>query len=312
MKLDFRLLVIDDAPEGIAGALAGLDDYLKVKGFSLHRRDADDLSELGIRNLARREGRDFDLVIIDYNLGREDTNGAVAAKRMRTQLPYTDIIFYSSDPSADLLTQLAQQEVAGVFVANRESLGDTLNGVTDTIVGKAVDLNHMRGIAMAEVAEMDVLMEEILHRVFSTDHDKFNQAAARTLTRVAEAAREGVVALEPIVEGGGILEVIAAIRRVANSLAPKPTEALGTLLSYEADIINNRNILAHAKEETDGEGNTTLRSIKRGGPSVIIDEAWMVDFRGKLRMHRAALTHVCEALGQHVDSLSGAGEPQQH
>jgi hypothetical protein len=260
MKLDFRLLVIDDAPEGIAGALAGLDDHLKAKGFSLQRRDADDLSELGIRNIARKEGRDFDLVIIDYNLGREDTNGAVAAKRMRTQLPYTDIIFYSSDPSADLLTQLAQQEVAGVFVANRESLGDTLNGVTDTIVGKAVDLNHMRGIAMAEVAEMDVLMEEILHRVFSIDHDKFNQAAARTLKRVAEAAREGVIALKPIVEGGRIVEVIAdsrlfpsaqkymAIRRVANCLAPKPTKALRTLLSYEADIINNRNTLAHAKE----------------------------------------------------------------
>ena len=323
MKLDFRLLVVDDAPEGIAGALAGLDDHLKAKGFSLERKDADDLSELGIRNLARREGRDYDLVIIDYNLGREDTNGAVAAKRMRTQLPYTDIIFYSSDPSANLFAQLAQQEVPGVFVANRESLGDTLNGVTDTIVGKAVDLNHMRGIAMAEVAEMDVLMEEILHRVFSLGHAKFNQAATRTLNRVAQAARDRVSTLEPILEGGRVLDVIAdsglfssaqkymAIRRVANSLAPKPAEALRTLISYEADIINNRNTLAHAKEETDDEGQIALRSIKRGEPPIIIDEMWMVEFRGKLRMHRAALTEVCDALSQHVDSLSGAGHPQQ-
>jgi len=322
MKLEFRLLVIDDEPGGVDAAVAGLGDFLGARGFSLNRKNADDLSEQGIRDLARQEGRDYDLVMIDYNLGRADTNGAAAAKRMRTQLPYTDIIFYSSDRSANLLSELATQEVAGVFVADRTSLGDMLNGVTDTIVGKAVDLNHMRGIAMAEVAEMDVLMEIILDRVFSAGHASFNGIAARTLAKVIESARASVSTLEPIVENGGILDVIGdsrlfssaqkymAIRRVANALSPKPAAALRALNSYEADIIGNRNTLAHAKEEVDTAGNVTLRSTKRGEAGVVIDDAWMVDFRSKLRTHRAALTTVCDALGRHVDSLGGAGEAQ--
>lgn len=320
MKLDFRLLVIDDEPGGVDAAVAGLGDFLSERGFSLNRKNADDLSEHGIRTLARNEGRDYDLVIIDYNLGQPDINGAAAAKRMRTQLPYTDIIFYSSDPSANLLFELAQQEVAGVFVAGRDSLGDMLNGVTDTIVGKAVDLNHMRGIAMAEVAEMDVLMEEILDRIFSLGHDSFDGVTQRTLTRVLESARASVTTLEPIVEGGAILDIIGdsrvfssaqkymAIRRVANSLTPKPQAALVTLNSYEADIITNRNTLAHAKEEIDGAGNVTLRSARRGEAGVVIDDAWMVDFRNKLHAHRAALVEVCEALGRHVDGLAATGE----
>jgi CheY-like chemotaxis protein len=322
MKLEFRLLVIDDDPGGVAAAVAGFGDYLGTKGFSLNRKDAQDLSEQGIRNLARREGREYDLVIVDYNLGRQDTNGAMAAKRMRAQLPYTDIIFYSSDRTANLLTELAKEEVAGVFVADRGALGDALNGVADHIVGKAVDLNHMRGIAMAEVADMDVLMEEILDRVFSAEDTQLKKIATRTLTRVIESARGSVGTLEPIVASGQILDIVRnsglfssaqkymAIRRAANCLVAKPTAALKTLNSYEADIINNRNTLAHAKEEIDAAGNIALRSIKRGESPVVIDDAWMVHFRTKLHTHRTALTEVCDALGRHVDSLGAAGEAQ--
>ena len=81
----------------------------------------------------------------------------------------------------------------------------------------------------------------------------------------------------------------------------QPTQALQTLRTYDTDIIKNRNTLAHAKEEAQSDGTVHLRSIKRGQPPVEIDDAWMIDFRGKLRAHRAALAEICEALASHVD-----------
>ena len=93
MRLDFRLLVIDDNPTSVESAVGTLDDHLSERGFRLLRRDAKDLSASGLRELAKNEGRDYDLVMIDYNLGREDTDGARAAASMRRQLPYTAIIF---------------------------------------------------------------------------------------------------------------------------------------------------------------------------------------------------------------------------
>lgn len=323
MRLTFKLLVIDDNPGSIDGAIRIFEDSLRGSGFALQVRIADDLTERGIRNLARSEGRDYDLVIVDYNLGQADTNGAVAAAKVRGQLPYTDVIFYSSDQSTNLLSELANQQVAGVFVARRQELDEALVGVANTIIRKAVDLSHMRGIAMAEVAEMDVLMEEILERVFTSDDEQFMRKGDVTLTKLLESASEGVENLKPMVEGRQILEVVLdnrlfssankfmAVRRVAKCLPVTPASALTKLNSYETDVIFNRNTLAHAKEEVDSNGVTTLRSIKRGQSPIVIDDGWMADFRSKLREQRAALIEICEALGAHLDGLA-ATKSEQH
>lgn len=322
MRLTFKLLVIDDNRDSINGALLILGSYLEGVGFNLDLRFAEDLTEKGIRDLARNEGREFDLVIVDYNLGQQGMNGAVAAAKVRVQLPYTDIIFYSSDQSANLHGELAGQKVNGVFVAIRQDLDEALVGVAKTIIGKAVDLSHMRGIAMAEVAEMDVLMEEILERVFASDEAQFTAKGTETLAKLLEGAKDSVSQLEPVVEGGKVLDVVRdsrlfssankykAVRRVAKCLPTKPTDALTQLNNYEADIIQNRNTLAHAKEETQN-GIITLRSIKRGQAPIVIDDGWMADFRGKLRTHRAALTQICQALGAHLDGLDAAKAEQR-
>ena len=307
MNLQFRLLVIDDNPPSVDSAVLLLSDRLESLGFELRRTNADDLTEPGLKALARGSGRDFDLVIIDYQLGT-DTDGAAAAARFRIEMPFTDIIFYSTNESADLLGLLAMAQVAGVFVSGRTDLGDVLIGVSDTIIGKAVDLNHMRGIAMAQVAEMDVLMDDILERVFATGRADFAAKATETLVAVKTSAEASLSRLGPLVDGGNVLDVVSdsrlfssaqkfmAIRRVAKCLAEKPLAALETLKSYETDVIKNRNTLAHAKDDLDADGCIYLRSVKRGEAPIEINDAWMVDFRGKLRRHRAAIIAVCEAL----------------
>lgn len=313
MKLDFQLLIIDDNPGSIQNAIAILRAHLDSKGFSLSCHVPTDLSDAALRKLTRQSGRDFDLVVVDYNLGRDDTDGAVAASKMRRELQFTDMVFYSSDPAINLFDTLAKQQVPGVFVATRQELDDTLKGLADTVIGKAVDLNHMRGIAMAEVAEMDVLMEDTLERVFAAADAELVQKGSETLVKLLESAERNLENLRKIVEEGHVLDVVTdsrlfssmhkymALNRVARCLVNQPTEALAVLKTYDPDIIQNRNTLAHAKEdEGSDDGTVTLRAIKRGNAPVIIDDAWMVSFRGKLRAHRTALVTVCNALCAHV------------
>lgn len=318
MKLEFQLLVVDDNPGSIQQAIDILEDHLSTKGFSLKCRFATDLTDAGLRSLARQSGRDYNLVAIDYHLGLDDTDGAAAAKRMRRELQYTDMVFYSSDPNVKLLEELAKQEVAGVFIAQRQYLDDALKGLADTVIGKAVDLNHMRGIAMAEVAEMDVLMEEVLERAFASSNGELVEKGRRTLEKLLEGAEENLLRLRHLVDARQVLDVVTdnglfssahrymAINRVAKCLNKKPVEAIGVLTTYEPDIIHNRNTLAHAKEDVSADGTITLRAIKRGKDPVTIDEAWMVSFRGKLRDHRAALATVCNALNEHVAACAAA------
>ena len=323
MNLEFSLLVVDDAPDSIREAIDILRDNLEAKGFTLDLHSPDDFSERGLRELARLKGKDYDLVMVDYNLGHDETDGAIAAHRLRLNLPYTDMVFYSSVPGLNLHGKLAEQEVAGVFISRREDLGDTLTGIADTVIGKAVDLNHMRGIAMAEVAEMDVFMEETLGRAFRYAGDRcIEDATNRTIRRLRESTQEDSVLLENCFEEDGLPGVVSnsrlfsfaqkfqAVRRVVRCLPEKPSEALDVLSSYENEVIKNRNMLAHVKEETTADGTTILRSIKDDG-GVVIDDSWMTDFRLKLKAHRSALAHVCQALDKHFGAVGAAHHPEE-
>ena len=322
MKLEFRLLIVDDSPESISQAILILEDHLKSKGFSLETRIADDLSVRGLRDLARLEGKDYDLVIVDYNLGQFTTDGAAAALQLRQELKYTDIVFYSSDPELDLHDKLSKQRVSGVFVARRDELSTVLTGLTDTVIGKAVDLNHTRGIGMAEVAEMDVLMEETLKRAFRSADDKFVAAAHRTLKKLRADMQEDLALLKQrsvddlpdmVCDGRQFSSAhkYQAVRRVARSLPEKPAVDLKVLESYQVDIIDNRNMLAHAKEHLAEDGKTILRSIK-SNKEAVIDDSWMASFRQKLKENRVALTTVCEAVDRHIATAKAVHDSEKH
>ena len=272
----------------------------------------------------RLRGKNYDLVIVDYNLGRDDTDGAAAAHRLRRDLPYTDMIFYSSDPELNLYEKLAAQEIPGVFIARREGLGDALTGLADTVIGKAVDLNHMRGIAMAEVAEMDVLMEETLLSIFRYTDDRCIQGAmCRTIDKLKRNIKLNSEIIEKhsnrndfsiIVRNSRLFSSANryhAVRRVVKCLPRKPSEALGVLESYENDIIHNRNMLAHVKEESTEDGKVILRSIKKDEQEIIIDDSWMSDFRRKLQEHKFALTTVCESLDRYFSSAGTTRNPEE-
>ena len=261
MKLEFKLLAVDDEPDNLQQALASLTDHLEMIGFKLKVTTVEDVTRLPSVDLEGREGKNYDLVMIDYNLGQTST-GAEIARDIRSTLRYTDMVFYSSLPVRTLLSYLAEVGVSGVFAEERLNLDDALTALADTIIGKAVDLNHMRGIAMAEVAEMDVLMEETLKGAFANATAECVQAAAgRTCEKVLEAMSRSMESARARVDAGDVVGLVGdgllfssvhkfrAIRRVAKCAEPKPSEELTQLGRYEKEVTGIRNVLAHAKEK---------------------------------------------------------------
>ena len=302
MKLQFILLLIDDNPDSIAQALGALGDYLDDNGFELVTEAPSDVSVSAVRALSRNRGREFDLVAVDYMLGSEGFNGSDVAATVRRELEYTDMVFYSSDTSLNLHEQLANAEVEGVFVATRGELGEALVGIADTVIGKAVDLNHMRGIAMAEAAEMDLIMEDTLADVFHAAGPNLDEVARRTADRVRAFLTDSAERIDKVLGQEGIVGLVRsahlfssvqrfrALMRVCKTMSPKPD--LGLIDAYESHVLGKRNMLAHAKEITNN-GTPALRSVARDGSTITIDDAWMTEFRRTLRNQRSALEAVC-------------------
>lgn len=321
MKLEFRLLVIDDEPDGVREAVTVLREHLVSKGLTLDRQDAADRSRAGLRTLARQEGREYDLVMIDYKLGEaSELNGAEAAYELRRELRYTDMVFYSGVPTQTLRQELSDASVEGVFTATRGELADALTGLADTVIGKVVDVDHMRGVAMAEVAEMEVMIEDALGAAFEVLGSRLEGAAARTRRRLRERGVARQQRLEEALRTEGLGSILgrsgladlsqkyAAFRRVGKVIDGTQND-LSVLASYQSDVIESRNLLAHAKAHVEG-GLTVLRSIGAGNDEVLIDEEWMSDFRGKLRRHRAALRSVCSAIEEEVSACRDAEEAE--
>ena len=305
MKLDFQLLVVDDQPDAVGNAIGNLEDYLDEKGFDLARNEPPALSGPNW-DIFLNQGRAYDLVMIDYNLSQAEM-GNVAAKRLRAALPYTDIIFYSAEPTTKLLHLLAQQEVEGVFVAHRQELDERLIGLAHTIIGKVVDITHMRGLAMAEVADMDVTMERAIADAFTSQRlppDVVNN----TVEILRRSLGDMLGKIPPNLDAHGLSALVShglvftsdhkyrSIRRIAKKLPDKPLRELQILSSFQDEILKKRNILAHAKEQaTDQDGSAILRSFGEKG-DIVINEDWMANFRASLRKHRSALDSVCRAV----------------
>lgn len=320
MKLEFKLLIVDDQPDSIGEAVGILSDYLETKGFNLEKNHVTGFSESGIRQLTRNQGKEYDLVIVDYHLDSDITDGAIAARQLRQDLRYTDMVFYSSDSSVELHAELARESVDGVFVETRDNLGDALTGLADTVIGKAVDLDHMRGIAMAEVAEMDVAMEETLKGAFQTTDDRWNDVKERTVKKLEIYTQSKMERLNKHINEGGLVDIVGdgglftaaqkirAVIRIARRLPNIDPTVLSVLIEYENEVLANRNLLAHAKEHTNDAGVKILRSIKRDEAETTIDEGWMVGFRITLRKHRNALTIVCDSIDGHINTLEPTGD----
>ena len=224
-------------------------------------------------------------------------------------MQYTEMVFYSSDPTSNLHRELADNQVSGVYVESRESIDEALMRIADRIIGKVVDLTHMRGIAMAEVAELDLVMAETLSEAFRSARPEIEQRKARTIRKLKERATQQAADASRITEDCvadavrdshlfSSTQKFRAIKRLARCL-PQQRPEFNQPTDYEQEIIRNRNILAHAKEATTPHGATILRSVD-GSQNITIDDGWMQEFRKKMKLHGDVLRQVCCELRDYV------------
>ena len=310
MNLKFRVLVIDDQPDAISQALGSLEEHLDEWGFELRIDTALPASTMELRADFGDAGRKYDLVVVDYRLGLSTTDGAAIAQELRQSvLPYTEMVFYSSD-SANLLSALAEKGVEGVFVATREHLDDKLRGVADIIIRKAVDPDHMRGIAMAAVADLEERMKEALERVAACRCGRCAVAVSRTLRRLGERHSERVQEFREVAQKGltavlgeaGMCDAAQKVHAVSRAIKGRSEPALqfetrvrNELGAYEGEVLRKRNLLAHAAGRPSGELGT---------------EAGMREFRQTLRKHTRNVEIICRGIEQHLGcSMEGLKTP---
>ena len=305
MKLTFSILWFDDNPDFLDSLdLNPLEAAIGSWGFVPAFQPVNTPEEFKKRS----PFKEFDLIVVDYMLGNHP-HGEEFIKDLRGHGIFTEVIFYSNAPSTELWEAIYKNQLEGVFVSNRQGITDKIEKVGRQAVHKILDLNNMRGIVMAEVGEIDLILESILRggisRINPGMQKKVYENFCKRASQQAEqnAAKLKEFTANPDIEG--LISLSDSNKRWATcrSVLKRHEQFKGEKLdSYGADVLWPRNCLAHGTPKAVDAGYVFTFQ----GKPYKFDDAIALALRQTVMKYRKIFEEIDAKL-----SAAAAGEPQK-
>ena len=169
MQLDYNVLWIDDNNLWRHSAVRKIKECITDCGFFPIISEYSNGSNIFQGNF---DLSSYDLIFMDYDIkDSNDTNidtGLELIKQIRNNKIYSNIIFYSSITN-DLPEKVKEQGIQNTYIFEREDFRDenidSIKEVIEFILNRANSVNIMRGIVMAELANFDNIILDIIENV---------------------------------------------------------------------------------------------------------------------------------------------------
>jgi len=256
MKLEYHILWFEDQPKNVEPMVQTIQEGVEDLGFTprIDLRKVESAGQDPLTNLPHH--RDLDLVLMDWNLGDQD--GAVLSRRVRAVFQYTDIVFYSAASTSELRRRIFDQGIDGVHCCARENLSDSTLHIIETQMHKILDVNHMRGIVIATVSDLEhqimnclKLLQPLAYPSNSADFAKaisvkIVKDLSKKITKVESLGTEGnyqALITDFSFNAGLRLQFLQKeLQRLARVDHVPHLETLGRFLK---EVVHPRNDLAH-------------------------------------------------------------------
>lgn len=243
--------------------------------------------------------KEFDLIVVDYNLEEYDLHGEEFIKQIRNHDVYTEVVFYSANPASELWNAVREKELEGVFISNRTTVVTKIQKVSAQSVRKILDLENVRGIVMAEVGNIDLKLESIINaaivQLSKIEQDKiFNNYKQR----IGEQAQSRIDTISSIEENciDGLLSHCDSSKKwnIFQSIAKKhPDINLTEIGDYSISVLVPRNFLAHGTPEKQNDGSLLF---KHHGREFVFDESVSATLRNDLQKYFEIFEKIFETL----------------
>ncbi len=258
MRLIFSVLWFDDNEDYFDSLdLEPLQQEVSSWGFSLDIKLVKTPGEF----YSYSPFKTFDLIVIDRNL-EEYRDGQVFIAELRDHAIYTEVIFYTAGNASDLWDAVRESQLEGVFVTHRNDILPKIAKVGRQSVQKVLDLENMRGIVMAEVGELDHLLDEIIRigiaslpgeqqtLIFSAFHEGAVKQYQNYWNRLdAFSKNPQIEEMIDLCDSSKRWQNYNRLRKCHNKLRER--KKIG---DYEAEVLVPRNALAHGRPEAVGKG----------------------------------------------------------
>lgn len=302
MRLTYTVLWFEDDPDWLGVAQQRLKTFLDTQGFDLaviSHKNGKKIGEL-CKRLDKRQ-LDVDLILMDYKLADTGENGGSLIERIREHSVFTEVVFYSQ--SEDVRQKATG--VDGVYFTTRQEFHDKATKVLLLTIRRMQDLNNMRGMVMAETTELEALLLEGTRKLLNKSGTVLDERVERLRQMALGGHNSKKVRLEKhfarkdydsIFEGLGHHDKWEIVRDLfGKEAASKAKNRKLTLIlkSYKADVIDIRNLLAHAREVKMKGGRKMLVNKQK---QWAFDDKKCVSIRKKLRKHGQNLERIQKAI----------------
>ena len=305
MRLTFSVLWFDDTEDFFDSLdMHPLKETIRSWGFEPKLQFVSDPDEF----ISYEPYKDYDLIIVDYNLEAFNEHGQKFIKKIRSHDVYTEIIFYSANPASELWDAVRELELEGVFVSNRGSILTKIERVGKQSVRKILDIENMRGIVMAEVGDIDFLLDSIIENgietldeaekdnVFQGFHNRYSCQIDRS-SSILKGFKDA-----PTVEG--LLSLCSDSYKkwnVVRSIAKRSNVVnLNDIGDYKTDIISPRNHLAHGKPELNEQGAYVFKHAKN---EFVFDDQSSKELRQKISGYKVSFNKIKSTLDNRVTKI---------
>ena len=306
MRLNFCVLWIENDEEWAESIREEIEEA--ILGFGL-------LPELKIEPKGddSLNYKGYDLILMDLALA-DGKSGDEVISRIRSLEIFTDVIFYTASGIAAVKDKARSMDLEGVYFADRSQalFISKTREIINASVRRLQDLVNLRGVVMAEVSELDSLMELIVanyfqnkgtleefHKHVSSDREK----SIKKLLVEVDCEKKCYISwkdrtIDDILMQLDSSQKARAVKIVVESIA-KATGRFSQYLKtnfyeeYNKAIISVRNNLAHCVEAKNDDGSIVLKTSKA---DVIYGDAEIVEVRKHIQFYHNLFDSILKSI----------------
>jgi hypothetical protein len=267
MKIKFYILWFENEPSWVDGKIEDIKEIVEDNGFEwvepvICKKESE----------FKENFNDFDIILIDFRLvdGKTAQTGGDVINTIRTTDCFTNIIFYSQEGEEVLRREIANKRLDGVYCINRADFIDRFEKIFLTNIKKVEDVNNLRGLVMAETADLEHMKEKIIELYDDASCPKKTEITEKILNEMTDSATKHKTFLDSKDKHTTFKELLSKFDFYKKSIIVHKINKRSTPIAkfihskFNEEIIVKRNLLAHVEEKTKSSGEIYLESEKIG------------------------------------------------
>jgi hypothetical protein len=170
MKINFKIMWIDDKPKQMETILSEIEDVLKENYYIPKIEEAFQSYEdfMAIFDVQNDDDinifNDCDLLLIDFHLSQkiedDEKTGEILIEQLRNKGIFTEVVFYS-DAMAEYRQNNNRHELDNVTYADKNEVVRKVEYLVKKTVRQGLNISTLRGYLMDSTSEFDFICKEV-------------------------------------------------------------------------------------------------------------------------------------------------------